>query len=513
MGMTRRDFGTGATALGASSLIGPRIAGAAAEGDSAIGRIKHWVVVMMENRSFDSLLGHLPHIPREDGIRDSETVLAYPGGSVKLHKATHFWSPDPDPGEAWANVNVQLWSRYIPESNGGKAAYPAFPDFMAPPYNLPEDPGVPTMDGFALDYYWNFVWWVGREPTAEEMQPIAAMYTPETAPVINKLAQEYAVFTRWFCEVPTCTMPNRAFFFTGTSQGRLDNELEYNYAWGETAKSLFDLFVEKGVPWKVYYDRKTQIVPECVINLGGLNHPVEWAEHLATLDDFIADAKSGDLPAFTWLEPNMQHPPLTDYHPPEDIRAAEEFLAAAYVAIRNSPAWEETALVICFDEHGGCYDHVPPPAIDPPDDTPGALGFGFDRLGLRVPTIVVSAYTERETVIRDTFHSCSVLRTMRDQFDLGPPLTRRDAIAPSLAPAFNRAEPRTDRPGLTVQAYSPKTGGNERLSQIAEFTLRNAARIAGVDPGTVPPDPAGAKTFMEAMFFENGKFRIPTRIR
>jgi len=79
--------------------------------------------------------------------------------------------------------------------------------------------------------------------------------------------------------------------------------------------------------------------------------------------------------------------------------------------------------------------------------------------------------------------------------------------------SFNRTEPRTDRPLLDVQAYHPATGGEERLSQIAEVTLRNAARIVGVDPGTVPPDPAGAKTFMEAMFFENGRFRIPTRIR
>jgi phospholipase C len=510
MKLTRRRFGSGAMVLGAASLVGARVS--AAEGASSIQRIKHWVVVMMENRSFDSLLGYLPHISAEDGILDRPVSLKYPGGSVDLHQATQFWDPNPDPGEAWPNVNVQLWNQYLPASNGGKAAYPSFPNFMDAPYNLPADPGVPAMDGFALDYYWNFKWWVGREPAAQEMLPIAAMYTPTTAPVINTLAAEYAVFTRWFCEVPTCTMPNRAFFFTGTSQGRIDNELEYNYLLSETAKSLFDLFEEKKVDWKVYYDRKTQIVPECVINLGGLRHPVEWDLHLATLEDFLADAAAGKLPSFAWLEPNMMYAPLSDYHPPEDIRAAELFLASAYTAVRNSPAWEETALIICFDEHGGCYDHVPPPAIEPPDDSVGALGFRFDRLGLRVPAIVVSPYTAQGTVIRDTFHNCSVLRTMRDQFDLGPPLTRRDAIAPNLAPAFNLTDPRTDQPKLTVQNYDPSTGGNARLSQIAEFTLRNSARMVGVDPGTVPKDPAGAQTFMEKMFFENGRFRLPTRL-
>jgi phospholipase C len=508
MSLTRRDFGGGALALGAASLVGTD-AGAA---ESAIGRIKHWVVVMMENRSFDSLLGHLPHIRAEDGILGRTVTLAYPGSSVDLHPATHFWSPDPDPGEGWPNVNVQLWNRYIPESNGGKGAYAAFPNFMSAPYNLPGDPGVPTMDGFALDYYWNYKWWVGREPTPDEMRPIAAMYTPDTAPVINTLAREYAVFTRWFCEVPTCTLPNRAFFFTGTSQGRVDNELIWNYLWDERSRSLFDLFTAKGVPWKVYFDKKTQTVPECFVNLGGLLEPVEWMEHLATIEDFVADAKSGDLPAFAWLEPNMMHPPLCDYHPPEDIRAAELFLASAYTAVRNSPAWEETALVICFDEHGGTYDHVPPPATEPPDDHPGDLGFRFDRLGPRVPAIVISAWTGRETVIRDVFHNCSVLRTMRDRFDLGPPLTRRDAVAPNLAPAFNLTEPRTDRPELVVQDYEPLRG-DDRLSQIAEFTLRNAARFVGHDPGAIPVNPAGAQTFWDKLFWEDGKFRFPTRLR
>lgn len=508
MTLTRRDFGTGAMALGASAMVG-----GASAGELSIDRIKHWVVVMMENRSFDSLLGHLPHIPAEDGILGQPNELKYPGGSVALHEATAFWNPDPDPGEAWPNVNVQLWNQYLPASNGGKAAYAAFPDFMQAPYNVPPDAGVPTMDGFALDYYWNFVWWVGREPTATEMQSIAAMYTPANAPVINTLAQEYAVFTRWFCEVPSCTTPNRSFFFTGTSQGRIDNELIYNLSWSATSKSLFDLLEEKKVDWRVYYDRKTQIVPECIINLGGLHHPVEWARHLGTLEEFVADAGAGRLPTFTWLEPNMMQPPLTDYHPPTDIRAGEMFLASAYEAVRNSPAWEETALIICFDEHGGCYDHVPPPATVAPDEYKGDLGFGFDRLGVRIPVIIVSPYTQRGTVIRDVFHNCSVLRTMRDLYDLGPPLTRRDAIAPSIAPAFNLQDPRTDRPGLNVQAYSPSTGGNERLSQIGEFTLRNAARIVGVDPGTVPTDPAGAQTFMKRMFFADGHFRLPTRIR
>ncbi|PZN74820.1 MAG: hypothetical protein DM484_20240 [Candidatus Methylumidiphilus alinenensis] len=474
-------------------------------------RIKHFIVVMFENRSFDSLLGYLPHIRSEDGVKDKDITLNYPGGSVKIHKATGFWDPDPDPGEGWPNANAQLWNQYIPESNQGKAAYAAFPNFMQPPYNLAKNLGIPTMDGAALDYYWNYKWQTGREPSNEEMQSIAAVYTPETAPVINTLAQEYGVFTRWFCEVPTCTNPNREFFLTGTSQGRIDNELIWNLAWSETSRTIFDLFTEKNIPWKVYYDRPTQVIPVCISLLGGLRHIPEIADHAATWEDFIADAKRGDLPAFSWLEPNMMFTPLTDYHPPTDIRAGEEFLATVYETVRQSPAWESTALIICFDEHGGTYDHVPPPDIIPPDNYQSKNPpFGFDRLGLRIPVIVVSPYTQRETVITDTFHNCSVLRSLRDRFDLGPPLTKRDEIAPSIAPMFNLSEPRTDRPKIKVQSYHPDTGGNERLSQIAEYTLRNVARFVGHDPGTVPPTPEGAKSFLHMLFFdENGKFHIP----
>ena len=474
-------------------------------------RIKHFVVVMFENRSFDALLGHLPHIPPEDGVKDKDLTLNYPGGSVKMHQATGFWDPDPDPGEQWPNVNAQIWNQYSPAANGGKAGSAAFPNFMEAPYNIPDDAGTPTMDGAALDYYWNYKWQTGREPSHEEMQSIAAVYTPETAPVINTLAQEYGVFTRWFSEVPTCTSPNREFFLTGTSQGRIDNELIWNLTWSETSKTIFDLLTEKNIPWKVYYDRPTQVIPVCISLLGGLRHIPEIAEHAATWEDFIADAQSGDLPAFSWLEPNMMFAPLTDYHPPTDIRAGEEFLATVYETVRDSPAWESTALIICFDEHGGTYDHVPPPDIIPPDDYQSKHPpFAFDRLGLRIPAIVVSPYTRRETVITDTFHNCSVLRSLRDRFDLGPPLTKRDTIAPSIAPVFNLSAPRTDRPLIKVQSYHPDTGGNERLSQIAEYTLRNVARFVGHDPGTVPPTPEGAKSFLHMLFFdENGKFHIP----
>ena len=134
---------------------------------------------------------------------------------------------------------------------------------------------------------------------------------------------------------------------------------------------------------------------------------------------------------------------LEDYHPPTDIRTGEALLAEVYNAVRASPAWEKTALLVLFDEGGGCYDHVGPPAAAP-DGYTSREGFDFDRFGIRVPSIMISAYTERDTVISDEFHHTSFLRSMRERFDLGHALTPRDASAPLLTPAFNRNEPRVD---------------------------------------------------------------------
>jgi phospholipase C len=541
-GETRREFlrKTGASVAGAAPL-GLSLASYAQAAEPRPGGdaspIRQWVVLMFENRSFDSLLGHLPHIDAADGIRDREIVLPYPGGSVRVTGGARFDDPSPDPGEAYPNINAQLWGKYIPETNAGKAAVSIFPDFMSPPFNVPPMAGVPTMDGFANDFYWNYRWEEGREPSAAEMESVGRMFTPESAPVINTLAREYAVFTRWFCEVPTCTFPNRTFYHAGTSRGRIDNEAIVDYSWDNDLPNLFSLLTHKGVAWKAYVD-PSQIVPGCSINLGGLWDPKMWREHTASRAQFFADAESGSLPPYSWVEPNMLFGELDDYHPPTDIRSAEQFLARVYNAVRNSPQWESTALVVLFDEHGGCFDHVPPPAAPIPDDSRGADGFAFDRFGLRIPAMVISAYTARETVVRDTFHTTTVLRTLRERFDLGPALTRRDAAAPLLDVAFNRAQARTDRPIVkalpftwhpptaaqkkaefgdepspALLAYKIRQTDSQYISALGQATLRNVARFFGMDPSRLPANASAAQAWLEALLWKNGRFDPPSRPR
>jgi phospholipase C len=430
-------------------------------------RIDHWIVLMFENRSFDNLLGHLPHIPASAGLRDQHIELPYPAGTVTVGPTEDFHAPIPDPGEAYGSINVQLYGRYDPPSNAERQPYAQMPDYFEAPYNAPRSGDEPTMDGAALDFYNVFRWEKEREPTSEEMQTIGGVFTPRTAPVINTLAEEYAVFTRWFCEAPTCTTPNRNFFLCGTNAGRLDNQFIVNYGWDFELPSIFTLFEDNGLPWAAYAD-PSQKIPMAALSLGGIRHRTLWKTHTRTRAQFFQDCAEGTLPAFSWVEPCMLFGELDDYHPPTDIRTGEAFLAAVYNAVRSSPAWESTALLVLFDEAGGCFDHVPPPAATP-DGYDSSEGFMFDRFGLRVPSILVSAYTERSTVVTENFHHTAFLRSMRERFDLGPALTPRDASAPLLTPAFNRDTPRTDA-----------------LDRIAPPSLEGVDRTRGTAPGDNP---------------------------
>ena len=493
--------------------------------------VRNWVVVMFENRSFDSLLGYLPHIPREDSLVGREVELAYPGGSVRVGPTANFTDPIPDPGEEYPAVNVQMYGRHIPPSNAGKAPYRIFPDYMDAPYNAPE-PGQPaTMDGFALDFYYTGLWERGTALTDAQMQSIGGMFTPETAPVINALAAEYAVFTRWFADAPTCTLPNRSFFHCGTSGGLLDNRISYDFAWDFNYDNLFARATKAEVSWKAYFD-ESQRVPLAAINLGGGHHLPMWRDHSAHLDEFFADAAGGTLPPYAWVEPNLVLGDLNDYHPPTDIRAAEQFLAQVYTAVRDSPQWETTALVIMFDEHGGCYDHVPPPATVSPDGRVSAEGFAFDRLGVRIPAIVVSPLVERGTVITRTHSNTSMTRTLRESLGLGAPLTRRDEWATPIHDVFTRDTPRTDRPEIAAPPFQPgvanpdavqpavgdlpdssmlldheKAHVGQRVSTLGQALVRNAGELLGRNPDIADPTSAhDVGAWLDRHFVRGGRF-------
>lgn len=192
---------------------------------------------------------------------------------------------------------------------------------------------------------------------------------------------------------------------------------------------------------------------------------------------------------------------LEGYHPPTDIRTGEHFPAEVDNAVRSSPSWAGTVLLVRFDEHGGTFVRMPPPAAPVADEFVSNEGFAFDRFGTRDPAILVSAYTAHKTVIVDQFHHASSLRTVHERFDPGPPLTRRAAAAPLLSQAFNLAEPRNDAPfrleppcrdgvdrtrgddpgddpDLKLTAAKIEELAHEKISQLGHVVLPNAAALS-----------------------------------
>ena len=429
--------------------------------------LDHVVVLMFENRSFDNLLGRL-YRPGEvesfEGVLGKDLGNPIPDwaehgaerGVVRYGVAKDMNTPCPDPGEEYQHVNTQLFGSIDPAGNRGVPS-----ERMVAPFNAPADRSqAPTMDGFVTDYISAFTAEIGRQPTYEEYSQIMTGYTPEQMPVLSTLARGFAVFDHWFAEVPSQTFTNRSFFHAATSSGLLVNAPYGTFPSQNTAETLFDRLEGHGLSWRVYCDPPSRYSLTGVIHAPRLQP--RFATHFCSTDQFLEDAERGELPTYSFIEPqiignahNDMHPafsmltPGLDFDPPSSLIGGEDLLARVYAAIRSASSptgsnWLNTLLMVVFDEHGGTYDHVPPPAAVPPDPAGpvGQMGFGFDRLGVRLPAIAISPWVPASTVINETYRNASVTRTLRERWNLGAPLTARDADAADIAPALSLAEPR-----------------------------------------------------------------------
>ncbi|MFB8188785.1 alkaline phosphatase family protein [Microbacterium sp. NPDC055988] len=488
--------GAGGAAIGASVAAGARD-GFADEPDPFAALtprsepgFDHIVVVMGENRSFDNLLGYLyskenlPAGEKFEGLAfGTHNNTASDGTVVEAHvyegETDRIMShPDPDPGEEYPHVNTQIFGTVDPKSNAE-----LFVDQMEAPYNAPTDGEKASMSGFLQDYIINFRRLrKGKEPTVDEAKHIMGSFSPAMLPVLSTLAAEFAVFDHWYAGVPSQTFCNRSFFHASTSHGFVTNQGGGGYdKWidAPAAPTVFNRLEEKKLDWKIYID-KLQLVSFT----GMLHAPVlekYWrTDHFGTMEDFYADVKDGKLPAYAFIEPRMVYD-HNDFHPPfgspresfvegeevfdsaiSDVRAGDLLIHEIYEAVRTSTSPTgsnavNTLLLITFDEHGGCYDHVPPPAATKPtkDTKAGEMGFTFDRLGCRVPAIAVSAYTKRGTIIHDEMHHGSVTATLSRLHGLKP-LNDRDASANTLFNVVNLDQPRhpADWP-TTKPSYTP----------------------------------------------------------
>ena len=478
-------------------------------------RFDHVVSVMFENRSFDNLLGHL-YEPGEvasfEGVvgKDlSNPIPSYaPGaerGVVPLHVATSMDAPNPDAGEEHPHTNTQLFGTVAPDGNRFLPY-----ETMQPPFNAPADPArAPTMDGFVLDYVNTFRSEMGRLPEYDEYAQIMSVYTPEQVPVISTIAKGFATFDHWFCEVPSQTFTNRSFYHAASASGLLVNVPYDSFPKNNDAETIFERLDAAGLSWRVYVD------PGMPMSITGMIHTPRLHERFATQfsthEDFFDDAEHGRLPTYSFIEPNLLHA-HNDYHPafnaivpglsadpPSSILGGEELLARVYSAIRASSTedgsnFANTLFLVAFDEHGGTYDHVPPPSAPPPDPAapPGQMGFRFDRSGVRIPTLAISAYIDPKTVVTQEYRNTSLIRTLRERFSLGPPLTGRDAVAADIAPILTRDAPRPqeDWPEVTARPVppllDPMVQMDKPLPPLGQYLLGVAIALDTMNTGDVP---------------------------
>ena len=490
----------------------------------------HMVVVVFENRSLDNLLGHL--YGPEDG-KTFEGVIgknlsnpipewAEDGADRKVVPytvATSMDSPNPDSGEEYPHTNTQLYN-VLNEQNRFKIQ-----DAIGPPHNAPAPGQTPTMDGFVTDYISNFTGEVGRQPTYEEYAQIMTGYTPEQVPVLNGLARGFGVFDHWFCEVPSQTAPNRSFWTAATSSGYVWNPPTSKFMKNNDAESIFNRLDSHGKTWKIYVSEPMAFSAHGLIHYQRLEK--QLATHVVPFAQFETDAANGDLPDFSFIEPNLMigH---NDYHPaisrslsasvtlpgddpPSSILGGEEFLSRIYAAYRGmqgttgTTVWN-TALLIGWDEPGGTYDHVPPPAVPSPDkaSSPGEFGFGFDRSGYRTPAVIVSPWVAEGEVFTEEHRHTSLIATLREQWGLGDPLTARDAAARTFSSVFTLDTPRDPktwpvpkaRPVPPMQQEMAALGavissvGKNLLQGIREFAAEHDVEIEGLpkDPKADIPD-------------------------
>jgi phospholipase C len=428
---------------------------------SNLNRIEHVVVLMLENRSFDNVFGWLYDSanptpfnaqPRGnfEGLSGKRLINLGPNGDVPVGRGQKPTDPFPDPGEPYEDVYEQLYDSLDNVQNLSLQSTPASPSAPA------------SMLGFVKNY---------ARHNKVNPEVIMNCFTPTELPVLSSLAFYYGVCDHWFCSIPSQTICNRSFVHAGTSSGYVNNEGD-GFLFVNKTPTIFNLLSQHERTWKVYTAGWT------ITSLVMLTQEKVWDHALdpgrfRLLHDFEVDAQtSGGLPNYSYIEPNymdsLRWGPENDMHPEShaaelygisNVEEGEKLVYRVYSAVRSSPDWSSTILIILFDEHGGCYDHVPPPATVSPDNIvipqsqPGGSGFRFDRLGVRVPVIVVSRFTPAGTILNQVFDHTSLLKTVMNCFILpNDALGNRAREANGLEGAVNLDEARTDHPPIPQPA-------------------------------------------------------------
>jgi len=489
-----------------------------------VAEIEHVIVLVLENRSFDHMLGFLAHPdPRFDGLRSGGPYENPEGSGNRSIPAT----PDAKvvipagPDHSHDGVMEQLALRGTPVER--KPTNQGFVTSYERKYRGSTSPKFGGLLGPLVNWWTQLNWWGPRKDSdhaaIQNRGPLVMRCQPPgNVPVLSTLALEFAVCTRWFCSVPGETWPNRNYFHAATSDGETNIELR-----PYTDRTIFELLEDNGRGWHIYHDD----TPQAWAFPRLWDSPDRHAKWFA-LDEFARHVRTGQLPAYSFLEPNhrptlhtLDHSPLggapdvsNSQHPENnlvseasydeftpgdtDFGRAESLIADIYEALRAQPeVFERSLFVITYDEHGGFYDHVPPPTgVPSPGDSHSwlrrlvtglvhkkAAAFDFTLLGPRVPAVVVSPYVAAGKIDDTVRDHASVPSTLRAVFAaLAPPLTRRDAWSPAFHTLADLDQPRRG------QELPDLSGHTSRQAHETVASARSGTNPdAGVAEADMPP--------------------------
>ncbi|RLM60452.1 non-specific phospholipase C2 [Panicum miliaceum] len=426
------------------------------------GPIKTVVVVVMENRSFDHMLGWMKRLnPEIDGVTGAEWNPANTtdpaAGRVYFGEGAQY--VDPDPGHSFQEIRQQI-------------------------FGSDDASGPARMDGFVQQ---------ARSLGGNMTDAVMHGFAPDSVAVYRELVAQFAVCDRWFASVPSSTQPNRLFVHSGTSGGATSNNPQL-LAKGYPQRTIFDNLHDAGLSFGVYF----QDVPAVLFyrNLRKLKYLLDFHPFHPT---FRGHARRGSLPNYAVIEQHYldsKLDPANDDHPSHDVYQGQMLVKEIYETLRASPQWNQTLMVLTYDEHGGFFDHVPTPVhgVPSPDGIvgPPPYNFTFDRLGVRVPAILISPWIEKGTVVHgpngptptSQYEHSSIPATVKKLFDLPQDfLTKRDAWAGTFESVVQaRTEPRTDCPEqLPMPTRIRQSEANEeaKLSEFQQEIIQLASVLNG----------------------------------
>jgi phospholipase C len=372
----------------------------------------------------------------------------------------------------------------------------------------------PTMSGFVRSYE-------GKTHNPQAAHRIMKCFSPQMLPVLTRLAQQFCVCDRWFSSVPGPTFPNRAFIHGATSIGRVDMGID----WRKMSTTIYERLAQNKIDSVIYYHDSTM-----AMTFDGLAGKNDFFGSFD--DDFLAACDDNDLPPYSFIEPRFANSPggngqpafsASDQHPDHDVKAGEALIQTVFKAIWGNPkVRNSTLLVIVYDEHGGLYDHVPPPTTVNPDSkvwTNDGISldpsFDFTRLGVRVPAILISPYISAGTIDHRIYDHTSVIATARKLLlpnVANSHLTQRDRLANTFEDNLTLQQPRTDKIDLGAGAkVEPPTAAqlaqpiNDHLRaqvQQAEMLEQNQlppAQRSGINPDTITTEQQ-ASAYLQSVY-------------